>query len=199
MNKARVTFAFMGLNIFSYFVLAYLSKDPLEINRLWMIRFGLNKEAFLQGAYWQILTNLFVHFDLPHLGYNMIFLFFFGAKCEDIYGEKTYLGLYLFCGIVSSLVAFIYPIGAISAGSSGAIYGVLGASLVAQRNLYPSGMLTSLIYGTVFFLLAAATGFLAHLIGLIAGFSAGFLVTKNWYPEEEEIDDLDYGDWIFQE
>jgi len=199
MSKSRVTFVLMGLNILVYLILAYLSGDILEIDKFWMIRFGLNKEAFLSGAYWQILTNLFVHFDLPHLGYNMIFLFFFGSKCEEIYGEKRYLGLYLFCGVVSSFVAFIYPVRSISAGSSGAIYGVLGASLIAQRNLYPSGMLTSVLYGAIFFIMAAATGFLAHLVGLIVGFSAGFIITRDWYPKEEEIDDLDIPDWVFDE
>ncbi len=189
----------LGINILAYSALAYLSGSILEIDRLWMLKFGLYNQAFFQGAYWQLLTNLFVHFDLPHLGYNMIFLFFFGSRCEKIYGERTFFGLYIICGLFSSLVSFIYSLGTVSAGASGAIFGVLGATLVAQRNLYSSGITTSLLYGFVFFILAATTGFLAHLVGLVFGFLTGFLITKDWYPElevEEEEFEIDIDELI---
>jgi rhomboid protease GluP len=191
----RLTDVLLGLNILIYMTLAYLSWNLLEVDRIWILKFGLTNQAFFEGAYWQILTNLFVHFDLPHLGYNMIFLFFFGSKCEEIYGGRRFLGLYILCGLLSSLVSFAYPPGTVSAGSSGAIYGVLGATLVAQRNLYTGGMKTSMLYGAIFFILAAATGFLAHLLGLILGFSMGFLITKDWYPPEEETEGLEYEAW----
>ncbi len=197
MANFRVTATLMALNIITYLVLAYNSRSFLEIDHFWMLKYGLNMQDFLDGAHFQIVTNLFLHFDLSHLGYNMIFLFFFGSKCEEIYGEKRFLGLYMFCGIVSSLSAFAYPLNSISAGSSGAIYGILGATLIAQRNLYPSGMITSFIYGMIFFLLAAATGFLAHLIGLIIGFGTGFMITRNWYPDEEKADEKSLDHWDF--
>ncbi len=62
----RVTAALLGINILAYSALAYLSGSILEIDRLWMLKFGLYNQAFFEGVYWQLLTNLFVHFDLPH-------------------------------------------------------------------------------------------------------------------------------------
>ncbi|MFQ6135573.1 MAG: rhomboid family intramembrane serine protease [Candidatus Hydrothermarchaeales archaeon] len=191
-NGMRVTSLLLGINILSYGVLAYLSSSWLQIDDYWMLKFGLDTGAFLAGAYWQIITNMFAHFNFPHLGYNMIFLAIFGAKGEEIYGGKQLVVLYLTCGLFASLASFFYPLGTVSAGASGAIFGILGACLIAQRNIYSSGVWTSLFYGFIFFILAATTGFLAHLVGLIFGFLLGYWITRNWYPEEEpEINDFE--------
>jgi membrane associated rhomboid family serine protease len=186
-SKIRVTTFLLAVNILSYLILAYLSSNILEIDARWVRLVGLNKDTFLNGAYWQIITSMFVHFDFPHLGYNMLFLIIFGWKGEEIYGGRTFLGIYLLSGLFSALVSFIYPAGTLSAGASGAIFGILGANLIAQRNIYPSGARTSLLYGFIFFILAATTGFLAHLVGIIFGFLLGYWITRKWYPEEESI------------
>lgn len=186
-NKIKVTTFLLAVNILSYLILAYLSSNILEVDAHWVRLVGLNKETFLNGAYWQVITSMFVHFDFPHLGYNMLFLIIFGWKGEEIYGGRTFLGIYLLSGLFSALVSFIYPVGTLSAGASGAIFGILGANLIAQRNIYPSGARTSLLYGFIFFILAATTGFLAHLVGIIFGFLLGYWITREWYPEEESI------------
>ena len=185
-DDSWMTYILLGINIVVYLILAYLSTSWLTIDRIWMTRFGLNKIAFVSGAYYQILTSMFTHFDITHLGYNMIFLTIFGAKAEEIYGSKRLIIIYIVCGLFASSVSFIYPLGSVSAGASGAIFGILGTVLIANRNLYPGGIKTSFSYGFVFFILAASTGFLAHLVGLIFGFIIGYWITRNWYPKEEE-------------
>jgi rhomboid protease GluP len=180
-----ITIALILLNIFLYAVLAYLSSNILEIEHVYTLELGLSREAFLGGKYWQPFTSMFIHFDLPHLGYNMVFLAIFGSKAEEIYGKRSLL-IYLASGLFASLVTFRYPIGTISGGASGAIFGILGANLIAQRNLYPKGIWTSLFYGFVFFILAKSTGFAAHLAGLAFGFAVGYWITKDWYKKEEE-------------
>jgi membrane associated rhomboid family serine protease len=182
----KLTAALMSLNIAFYAALAYASSSALRIDEAYILKYGLNKEAFLAGAYWQIFTSLFLHFDFPHLGYNMVFLAIFGSRAEEIYGKK-FLPIYLACGLLAALAMLAYPPRAVSAGASGAIFGVLGANLIAQRNLYPRGVYTSLLYGFIFFMLAAATGFLAHLLGLVFGFIIGYWVTRNWYPESKDF------------
>lgn len=179
----KLTGALIFLNIGFYAVLGYLSSNALVIEDAYTLKYGLNKEAFLRGAYWQIFTSLFVHFDFAHLGYNMVFLAIFGARAEEIYGKK-FLPIYLAGGLFASLTMLAYPPETVSAGASGAIFGVLGANLVAQRNLYSKGVFTSLMYGFIFFILAATTGFLAHLLGLVFGFMIGYGLTWNWYREE---------------
>lgn len=180
----KLTGVLISLNIAFYAALAYLSSNVLRIDEAYILKYGLNKEAFLSGAYWQIFTSLFMHFDFSHLGYNMLFLAIFGSRAEEIYGKK-FLPIYLVCGLLASLATLAYPSRTVSAGASGAIFGVLGANLIAQRNLYPKGVHTSLLYGFIFFILAATTGFLAHLLGLVFGFVIGYWITRDWYPEEE--------------
>jgi rhomboid protease GluP len=185
-SRPIITFILLFANIAFYIYLSWESRNIFEIDRALMKRYGFVAEIFFEGAYWQAFTHMFVHFDLPHLGYNMIFLAFFGSRCEEIFGRKRTILFYVFFGGMTTFVAFIYPFNTVSAGASGAIYGLLGADLSAQRGQYPSGIWTSIIYGFVFFFLAAATGFLAHLVGLIIGFAVGYLSSMDWYPEEEK-------------
>jgi rhomboid protease GluP len=180
----RVTGGLLTLNLGVYLLLGHLGGNYLQIDRSLLLWLGLSREAFFGGAYWQPLTSLFVHFDLPHLGYNLVFLAIFGSKGEELYGGRVLLSLYLTCGILSDLF-FLLPSNALSAGASGAIFGILGADLVALRNRYAGGMRTALFLGGVFFLLAGSTGFLSHGVGLLVGMAVGYGITRNWYPAEE--------------
>ncbi len=184
--KTPVTFLLLAVNITAYIYLAINSENFLQIDHDLMMRYGFMKENFLRGEYHQVLTNIFTHFDLPHFGYNMVFLLFFSSKAEELFGSLRTLFLYVTIGSVTTAVAFIYPLGTVSAGASGAIFGLLGADLIAQRGLYNGEIWTSLFYGLIFFFLAAATGFLAHLAGLLIGFMVGYWITRDWYPEVED-------------
>jgi len=190
MRRYRVTLLLISLNVAIYAYLAFLSGNLFEIGGYWTSRYGFEKTSFFAGAWWQLMTSMFIHFSISHLGYNMVFLAFFGSRAEELFGEKEALLSYLFLGVFATLVSFVYPLGTVSAGASGAIFGILGMDLIAQRGEYVGGVSTSLTYGLVFFILAAATGFLAHLLGLIAGFVAGYWVSRDWYPEEEAEGEL---------
>ncbi len=183
-----VTLLLIAINVLVYAILAYKSGNFLVIDIKYMEILGISKASLLAGKYYQIITSFFVHFDLPHLGYNMIFLAIFGLKAEELYGKKIFLAIYFLCGVLSSLTCFLYPDFSLLAGSSGAIFGILGAVLIAQRNVYPQGMYTSIYYAIVFFILAATTGFVSHLIGLAIGFLLGYIITKDWYPEDMEVE-----------
>lgn len=75
------------------------------------------------------LTNLFVHFDLMHLGGNLLFLWLVGPLLEEAWGRRRFLAFYLSAGLVASLVQFLISRGAHSSigGASGAIAGCMGA------------------------------------------------------------------------
>ncbi|MEK6978381.1 MAG: rhomboid family intramembrane serine protease [Candidatus Hydrothermarchaeota archaeon] len=184
---AWATYLLLAVNTAIYGILASQSVTPIQIDRRYMALLGMEPHAFLAGAYWQVITSAFVHFDLPHLGYNMVFLAFFGSRAEELYGSRRTLGLYLILGSCTSLASLLYPSG-ISAGASGAIFGLLGLVLVASRNLYPRGIWTSLLYGFVLFVLASATGFIAHIAGLVLGLVMGGWITRDWYPPEVQED-----------
>lgn len=183
--RTPVTFLLLAVNLSIYIYLAINSENFLQIDRDLMMKYGFMKETFLGGAYHQVFTSIFTHFDLPHFGYNMVFLVFFASKAEELFGSVMTFILYVAIGVATAIVAFFYPLGTVSAGASGAIFGLLGTDLIAQRGLYTGRIWTSFFYGLIFFFLAAATGFLAHLAGLLIGFVVGYWITKDWYPETD--------------
>lgn len=89
---------------------------------------------FLAGQYSRLLTSVFLHFSWNHMTSNMVMLGAAGSILEKETGHIRFLLLYLFsgvCGNVLSLVWGLYTRDcAISAGASGAVFGVLGALLV---------------------------------------------------------------------
>ncbi len=182
-----VTSFLIFINVLVYLYFALHSANPLEIDDRYAKIFGINTADFHP---WQLITSLFFHFDLPHLGYNMLFLSIFGSKCEKLFGSYKTLIIYFLSGIFADISAFLFE-NTVSAGSSGAIFGLLGTALIAQRGYYRGGAYTSLVYGLIFFFLTIATGVLAHLLGLIFGFIFGYIMTINWYKEDtkEEYDE----------
>lgn len=83
------------------------------------------------GAFWQLLTNLFVHVEPWHIGFNMLALWFLGPQLEAVLGRSRFLALYLVSGLAGS-VAVMWLSGPhqTTLGASGAIFGLIGALLV---------------------------------------------------------------------
>lgn len=92
------------------------------------------------GEGFTVLTSMFMHGGLAHLGSNMLFLHIFGDNVEDSLGHGRYIGFYLLCGVVAAagqiLTGLDSPIAMV--GASGAISGVLGAYIV----LFPRAPIT---------------------------------------------------------
>lgn len=83
------------------------------------------------GAWWQLLTNAFVHVDLMHIGFNMLALWFLGPSLERVLGRTRFLALYFLSALCGSVfVLFLSDPLSQTAGASGAIFGLLGALLV---------------------------------------------------------------------
>src|SRR3990172_7197001 len=82
--------------------------------------------------YVSLLSSMFLHGGLMHLGGNMLFLWIFGDNIEFKFGRAKFLGIYLFWGIVAGLAHIVIdPLSSTPAvGASGAISGVLGAYLI---------------------------------------------------------------------
>ncbi len=83
-------------------------------------------------ASWTLLTSMFLHGSIPHLGGNMLYLWTFGDNVEDRLGHARFLLFYIICGLAAAgTQILIDPTSTIPmVGASGAIAGVLGAYLV---------------------------------------------------------------------
>lgn len=91
-----------------------------------------------------LLTSIFVHGGLVHLGGNMLFLWIFGDNVEDTFGHIGFLVFYLFAGVIASLAHILMaPASTVPmVGASGAIAGVLGAYIV----LFPRAQVKTLVF-----------------------------------------------------
>ena len=85
------------------------------------------------GDYWRLFTSMFLHYGPIHLLFNMLALWWFGGAVENVLGRGRYLLLYLVSGLAGSAGALIMSPNALTVGASGAIFGILGAAFVIER------------------------------------------------------------------
>ncbi|MES2390123.1 MAG: rhomboid family intramembrane serine protease, partial [Acidobacteriota bacterium] len=139
--------------------------------------------------YWRLLTSIFLHFGIIHIGMNMYVLYQIGPFIETVFGRIRYLLIYFFAGLSGSVVSvFIHP-NAVGAGASGAIFGLYGALfgflLIKRRTLNPVVMKSIgqsagifVLYNVVFGSMHGTTDLSAHIGGLLAGFLAGIVLVR---------------------
>ena len=141
------------------------------------------------GQYYRLFTCLFLHFNFMHLVGNMVVLMFLGDNVERAVGKVRYLLIYLLAGLIGSIGSFFYALiynqGILSAGASGAIFGVIGALLwLVIRN---KGKLEDMTILRMCVLIAYAlyngirsenVDMAAHLFGLIGGFLLAILLYR---------------------
>ena len=146
---------------------------------------GLRASSLESGAPWQLLTAIFLHFDLTHLLLNEYGLFVLGTPVERVFGRAKTVYLYLSTGIIGSVASyFILPAYVLTLGASGAVFGLMGADLAMTvvHRTRPSGrnVGATLAYVVVNFVqsMGPQINVVAHLGGLCFGFIAGFILAK---------------------
>jgi rhomboid protease GluP len=129
--------------------------------------------------WWRLVTAMFLHGGLIHIGFNMMVLMQFGPVLEELYGSGRYLFLYTFTGAFGFLVSSFF--GSVSLGASGALLGMLGAILAVTGKRGGAYMreLRSRLIGSLIFLFALGLfGGIgmdnwAHAGGLVSGLILG--------------------------
>lgn len=134
-----------------------------------------------EGEQWRLVTHMFLHFGLLHLGFNMMALWSVGRQVEIIYGSGRTAFIYLASGIIGGIASAAFRPGfAFSAGASGAVLGLFGAMIYfgltfrdrpANWHGLWGPVAINLLYG--FFL-----GFVdnyAHIGGFLGGVLTGFI------------------------
>lgn len=140
---------------------------------------GQTGALFFAGAYWQIFTAMFVHFDLEHIAFNMFALVYFGMLVESSYPRREYLAIYFGAGVLGNVVSlFLLPPYVITGGASGAIFGLVGA-YVADAGRGGNVILAALFASLIFLdSVGPDVNIFAHLFGAIVGFLLGYLFIR---------------------
>ncbi len=105
-----------------------------------------SNELIIAGEYWRLVTPIFLHGSILHLGFNLYALNILGRRVERYFGHIRFLGLFMIAGITGNLFSFIFT-QAPSLGSSTAIFGLLGAEgifIYQHRKLFGQQFKTAL-------------------------------------------------------
>jgi len=182
-----ITPLIIDLNIAVYLFLLFVGADPISPSSDIILKWGANFAPLtFDGQWWRLFTSCFLHFGILHIAFNMYALFFIGFLLEPLLGKSRFLVAYLSCGLLSSLASLWWNTLVVSAGASGAIFGMYGLFLaLLTTNLIPKqyrqSQLQTMVIFVVFNLAFGATGGIdnaAHIGGLLAGIVIGYL----YYP-----------------
>jgi membrane associated rhomboid family serine protease len=141
---------------------------------------GLITLPGVADAPWQLLTSVFTHITLWHIGFNMLVLWTLGPQLELAVGRLRFLAIYLLSGLAGSAAVLWLssPTGA-TLGASGAIFGMLGALLVIAVKARGDvrGIATWIgINLVITFVLPFNISWQGHLGGLVGGLLVGAAV-----------------------
>lgn len=140
----------------------------------------------LRGEFWRLVTPAFLHFSIPHILFNLLWLRMLGGEIESRRGLARYVGLVLLIAIVSNAGQYAATGSPLFGGMSGVVYGVFGYLWMKERFAPQAGM--SLPPNCVFWMLGwfiicwldmvGPIANWAHAFGLAAGMLVGLLPTR---------------------
>jgi rhomboid protease GluP len=144
----------------------------------------------LGGDWWRLLTSMFLHGSLVHLGFNMLVLYQAGQLAERIFGSLRFTGLYLVAGLCGSLGSVLWNPHVNSVGASGALFGLVGGLLAFIRREHSGvpptvvkdlqgSLLPFLLFNIVAGFIYPHTDNAAHIGGLAGGWLAGHMLARS--------------------
>lgn len=188
-RPAYINGVLIAVNILYFFWLEFNGSTE---NAAFMVEHGAMYVPLVvrEGEYYRLLTAVFMHFGISHLVNNMVILFVLGDNLERALGKVKYLVFYLICGVGANVFSMVVSIReyelAVSAGASGAIFGVIGGLLyVVIRN---RGRLEDLSTRQLALFVACSLYFgftstgidnAAHVGGLVLGFLLAAIFYRN--------------------
>jgi membrane associated rhomboid family serine protease len=136
-----------------------------------------------QGDWWRLLTAAFLHYGPVHLILNMAGLYWFGSLLEERIGSARYLMLYLVSGLAGSAGALLWSNGFLTptVGASGAIFGILGAGLVLERQrdyVFGGSALGVILINFVLTFSISSISKGGHIGGLVGGMICALGLTR---------------------
>jgi rhomboid protease GluP len=191
------TIILIAINVAVFVIMVARGVSLTDPTTLQMVQWGANFGPLTLGAQpWRILTAAFLHIGIIHLLVNMWSLWVLGLPTERLLGRWTFVVVYLISGLSGSIASLWRDPIRISAGASGAIFGLLGALIavmylgklplpkeVINRNLknllFVAGL--NLLYG-----MSSHIDNSAHVGGLVAGLAFGAMVAPTLTQNQED-------------
>ncbi len=157
-----------------------------------LIRFGVLQGDFVfqNGQWYRIITSMFIHIGFLHIFFNMYALYFLGNIVETLFGKERFLLIYFFSGVLGNIISLFFYHNTMSAGASGAIFGLSGFLLVYGlyrkdtvlnlKSFATSSILPFVIFNVIFgFIPNSHINNAAHLGGLLGGAIFAFFLSPH--------------------
>ena len=134
---------------------------------------ALNGYLVANGDWWRLATSMFLHASVIHLGMNMLFLWWIAAPVEQAIGRARFALLYVVSGLSGAAGALLLtnPL-QYTVGASGALFGILGAAFVFERQrnyVLGGGALTIIVLNLAFTFAIPGISIGGHIGGLVGG------------------------------
>jgi rhomboid protease GluP len=181
-KKPLLVYVFIGISVLM-FLLEMLLGGSTDSAVLIDLGAKYNPFILVENQWWRIITSMFLHIGALHLMTNMLSLYYLGTLTEQVFGRRRFFIVYLLAGIIGGLASFAFSPN-LSAGASGAIFGLFGA-LLYFGTVYPklfwrtigNGLIVILLINLVIsFAASHVIDVYAHLGGLVGGFASALLV-----------------------
>lgn len=193
LHRPLWTFVILAINGLAWIAMSLLGGST---NPNTLLFFGAKFNPLIAaGQYWRLLTACFLHIGLMHLAFNSYALFSFGQGVESRFGRARFLALYLLAGLSGSTASFLGS-PALSAGASGAIFGLIGAMIAylaryrEQFGAWGRRQFTNVLlvagYNLVWGFTAQGIDNWGHIGGLVAGLVLGWAYCPHYRPTYTE-------------
>lgn len=150
--------------------------------------FAMNPVAIgVFGEQYRLVTAMFFHIGFIHIAFNMLVLFMLGPALESVLGHVRFVVLYLLAGIGGTVASFCFSSpGTMSVGASGAIFGLMGAVLVAGKRLQVDIKQVAILLGinlVISFIPGGNIDWRAHIGGLVVGAAVAWVFSGSLDPK----------------
>jgi membrane associated rhomboid family serine protease len=134
--------------------------------------------AIAAGEYYRMFTSMFLHYGIVHLLMNMWALWILGRTLEAVLGPARFLALYLLAGLGGSVAVYYFAPNTLTAGASGAIFGLFAALFVVLRKMGrdTSSVVPVIVLNVVFTFAVPGISIAGHLGGLVVGAIVGAIL-----------------------
>ncbi len=175
-TSSSVTLTLIGVCVAIFVVQFLVGVNQIAGNwGMWPAAVAINDE------WYRLLTSVFLHGSWLHLAFNMYVLYVLGPPLERLLGHGRFLALFLIAGLGGAVASFSFSsINTVSVGASGAIFGLMGALVVAGRHLRADITQVLVLIGinVVIGFIAPGIDWRAHLGGLLTGAAVAFVFSK---------------------
>lgn len=185
-----ITYLVIAANVAVFAAMVSRGVDIVNPGAMTLLSWGGNFGPMtMNGQWWRLVSCMFLHFGIVHIGLNMWVLWGLAPLVERFAGRTGFLIAYMASGIAGSITSLAWHPTGISAGASGAVFGTAGVLLgfvILRRDTIPGevrtrmlkSMFNFLVLNTIIGMTAARVDMAAHLGGFAGGMICGLILSQ---------------------